>query len=289
MVWPLIGAGVAAIGSLIGGRKQSKANARAAALQNSENRRLIAEQNAYNDPAAIRKRAEAAGFNPLLFVGPGVGTQGSVIPAVAGVSVMGDAWANAGAAFGAGIAEFGKQQAYQTALEQQNAELRKAVQTATLRPEVPGVYGTAQPVKVGVSPVTAQNGFQLNGTYAGSLAFGDVPAASLATPFIGRNGQVLAFQEGADLEDAASAVPMNAIANLQEDGTLDPGFVDRFFMNAEGLTTAVGRPFFRAAKAVGTEVADIYVGSTQNRYLKPPPNFRIFDPYTRDAYTVRNR
>lgn len=146
MVWQLAAAGVSAAASLLGGRKAKKEARRAEAFQ----RQQVAEQNAYNAPDAIRARAEEAGFNPLLFVGPGVGLQGSIAaPVLAG---MGDAIANAGLAVANGLSEYGKQHAYATALEQQNAELRKAVETATLRPEMPGIYGTSQPLKVGRAP-----------------------------------------------------------------------------------------------------------------------------------------
>ena len=59
--------------------------------RNSE-RKAIAAQNDYNDPLNIRARAERAGFNPLLFVGPGVGNQ----MATGGSNYMGSAIADAG-------------------------------------------------------------------------------------------------------------------------------------------------------------------------------------------------
>lgn len=120
----LIAAGIGAVSSLIGGRKAAK-----------EQRRAIAEQNAYNHPSAIRARAEEAGFNPLLFVGPGVGTQTALAQ-----PVMGQAIANAGLAIANGVSDWEAQRAQATALEKQNAELRKALETATLRPKVGGVW-----------------------------------------------------------------------------------------------------------------------------------------------------
>lgn len=236
-MWGAVAAGVSALGSLIGGRKAAK-----------EQRRAIAEQNAYNAPSAIRARAEEAGFNPLLFVGPGVGQQTALA-----APVMGQAIQNAALAAADGLSEYGKEKAYSSQLEQQNEELRKALQGATLRPKVPGIYGTAQPVTVGRAAPTSQVSVQLDGSGVppapiGSLAFGDVPPVSMYAPYIGRNGQILQFQEGTDLEDAVSAVPLNALANLQEEGTIDPGFVDRYFKNAEDLATAVLRPGFQGAK-----------------------------------------
>lgn len=127
MVLPLVAAGVSAIGSLLGGRKAAK-----------EQRRAIAAQNAYNDPSAIRARAEKAGFNPLLFVGPGVGLQTSIEQ-----PVMGQAIANAGLALASGMMEQAEMQAQQSAVMQQNYELRKQIEKMTLRPVVPGIFRQA--------------------------------------------------------------------------------------------------------------------------------------------------
>lgn len=125
MVAPaIVAAGISAVSSLFGGRKAAKEQARA-----------IAAQNAYNSPSAIRARAEEAGFNPLLFVGPGVGTQTALAQ-----PVMGQAIANAGLAIANGVSEWEEQRAQATALEKQNAELRKALETATIRPKVAGVW-----------------------------------------------------------------------------------------------------------------------------------------------------
>lgn len=116
----LIGAG----SSLLGG-----------ALSNQAERKGIAAQNAYNDPAQIRARAEAAGFNPLLFVGPGVGNQTT---------------AASGGYMGAAIADAGMQIADQMAknrelgrlekLAAENKKLAEKVQNLTIRPKVGGVY-----------------------------------------------------------------------------------------------------------------------------------------------------
>jgi len=127
---PLLGAAVSGVLGLIGAKKAAKEQANS-----------IAEQNAYNDPSAIRARAEAAGFNPLLFVGPGVGNQTSIAS-----PVMGQAIANAGLAIAGGLSDYSKERAAQSALAQENAELRKVIDQSILRPEVPGIYGTSQPV-----------------------------------------------------------------------------------------------------------------------------------------------
>lgn len=143
---PLIAAGVGAISSLLGGRRASKDAKRAMAFQAAQ----IAAQNEYNKPINIRARAEEGGFNPLLFAGPGVGLQTGVAEYVP--SGMGNAIANAGLALASGISEQATLNAYNSKLAEQNAELRKALETATLRPEVPGIYGTSQSVRLPAAP-----------------------------------------------------------------------------------------------------------------------------------------
>lgn len=242
MPWAAVAAGVSALGSLIGGRKAAKEQARA-----------IAAQNAYNAPSAIRQRAEEAGFNPLLFVGPGVGQQTAVAQ-----PVMGQAIADAALSIAGGINDTAKQRAYQTALQQQNEQLRKALETATVRPKMAGVYGTGGQLNVSVPDAPARSGL----TFGDDLAVQPTP---IYAPYIGRNGEVLQFREGTDFEDALSAVPMEAIANLQKEGTIDPGYVDRFFKNAEGAATAVARPVFQAGKRWAQPIARYVVQAPVRR------------------------
>ena len=128
----LIGAG----SSLVGG-----------ALSNKAERKGIAAQNAYNDPAQIRARAESAGFNPLLFIGPGVGNQNA---------------AASGAYMGAAVADAGMQIADQMSknrelarlekLSAENKKLAEKVQSMTIRPQVGGVYAQREE-----TPLTGPN------------------------------------------------------------------------------------------------------------------------------------
>lgn len=206
---PVIAAGVSALGSLLGGRKAAKEQARA-----------IAAQNAYNDPSAIRARAEKAGFNPTLFVGPGVGLQTALA-----APVMGQAIQNAALAVADGFTEYGKEKAYSTQLEQQNAELRKLVQTQTLRPEVPGIYGTAQAVSVPAVPQAVDTSALSVGAGAGfDIASSDtstgvpvVPEATVqATPLMQTyewDGETLTAPSFIDPDELlAGAAAMAAIA-----------------------------------------------------------------------------
>lgn len=116
----LIGAG----SSLLGG-----------ALSNKAERKGIAQQNAYNDPKQIRARAESAGFNPLLFIGPGVGNQ----TATASGAYIGSAIADAGMQIADQMAK-NKELARLEKLSAENRKLADKVQSLTIRPKVGGVY-----------------------------------------------------------------------------------------------------------------------------------------------------
>lgn len=133
MLPALISAGASLLGGLFG---QSSA-----AADRRFNAQQIDKQNAYNNPINIRKRAEKAGFNPLLFVGPGVGLQTGVAQANS-ANYMGAAIADAGMAIADNIANSTKRkQAEQLgALEIENAKLQNKLLQLTLRPKVGGVY-----------------------------------------------------------------------------------------------------------------------------------------------------
>ena len=129
MVAPLIGSAIIGAGaSLLGGIFG----------RNSE-KSAIARQNAYNDPAQIRARAEAAGFNPLLFVGPGVGQQ----TAVGGSNYMGQAIADAGLMAADKLSEFSAQQRLAKAMDA-NRRLSQQLTQATIRPKVGGIYARSE-------------------------------------------------------------------------------------------------------------------------------------------------
>lgn len=117
-------------GGLLGDRQRKKDQA--------YNERMIREQNAYNAPDQIRARAEKAGFNPLLFVGPGVGQQGAAPQAVGG-NYLGNAIADAGLLAAEALAKQPLKQKL-NAYQAQNAKLAQKVQSLTLRPKVGGLY-----------------------------------------------------------------------------------------------------------------------------------------------------
>ena len=138
-IGPLIGAGA----QLLGGAKEA-----------SDSRAAVAAQNAYNDPAEIRRRYEAAGFNPLLaFGGTSIGQQTSV----AGGG-MGTGLANAGALIADELSRNSAQVKRNNELEKENDELKKRVADSILRPKVAGVYGTVTPDKTEMAnKISSQN------------------------------------------------------------------------------------------------------------------------------------
>lgn len=242
----LLGAAIGAAASLFGGRKAAK-----------EQRRAIAAQNAYNDPSAIRARAEAAGFNPLLFVGPGVGTQTALAQ-----PVMGQAIANAGLALSSGISDWEQAKAEQTALAQQNAELRKALETATLRPKVAGVwpsgpvYTPKAPAGIDATVVTGAP-VRAVAARAGAMPVLPVPprgpgaGLSMGSPpgrypttvdLTGRveeptplwqgyenNGEVVWLPEGPDADELASGLAMAAAIGNKRKKERDMWFTREFW------------------------------------------------------------
>lgn len=102
--------------------------------RNSE-KAAIDAQNAYNAPDQIRARAEKAGFNPLLFVGPGVGQQ----TAVGGSNYMGQAIAEAGLMAADNLTQWQSSQKLSKAMDA-NRRLSQQLTQATIRPKVGGIY-----------------------------------------------------------------------------------------------------------------------------------------------------
>lgn len=223
---PIIGGAiVSGVASLLGGRKAAK-----------EQRRAIAEQNAYNHPSAIRARAEEAGFNPLLFIGPGVGQQVTVAQ-----PVMGQAIANAGLAMAQGISQHAETKAYAEKLEQQNAELRKALDSATLRPDVPGVFqarrSNGTPVAAGVlkagnvsvpAVLPAASSVGLVPAMGAHLEKDDGPYPSWTDPtkvpptvqplwnaYMGPTGDLMWAPEGPDVDELLTGAALAAVLQKQ--------------------------------------------------------------------------
>lgn len=130
MVPAVISAGASLLGGLLGQAAERR--------NNKYQAQLIREQNAYNAPDQVRARAEAAGFNPLLFVGPGVGQQ-TATAASSSSNYMGSAIADAGLMLADAVAKR-KDVMRLSRMEDQNRRLSEKVQALTLRPQVGGIY-----------------------------------------------------------------------------------------------------------------------------------------------------
>ena len=164
MLGALIGAGA----SLLGG-----------ALSSRSAKKRQEEQNWYNDPAQMRKRAEKAGFNPLLWAG-----QGNVQNNVAASGFFGNAVASAGLIVADEMNRAKELDLEQSRLEMDRERLDSLIKTATLRPNVGGVY--AQTVR---TPSIKKTGAPLQGDtpMGGPAKYGPFqptsPYAPDASPF----------------------------------------------------------------------------------------------------------
>lgn len=120
MSW--IAAGASLLGGLFGSSAKKKA---------------VAQQNWYNHPTQVRQRAEEAGFNPLAFIGPGVGQQTGTSYA----PIMGQSIADAGAAYADGKQAEKQLEMQRAELEMENERLDALVKATKLTENVGGIYG----------------------------------------------------------------------------------------------------------------------------------------------------
>lgn len=88
-----------------------------------------------NLPEGIRANAEAAGVNPLLLLGPGVGNGAGYQP------TMGHELSTAGQVVTDASLALENQKIRRAELELENKRLEELVKANTLRPTTPGVYG----------------------------------------------------------------------------------------------------------------------------------------------------
>lgn len=242
------GAVIAAGASLIGGAQARK-----------DERKGIREQNAYNHPSAIRARAEEAGFNPLLFIGPNTGTQTTAFQG----GQMGQAITDAGMAFGSAIDQRSKQAKAIEQLEAQNEALRQRV-TEAARPPIGGIYSQSMPALaslVGGAGVNAPMGSQslepsATGPSAPSPLFGDRPH------------QVMPSADGAGITRITNQF-------TGPDGIYVPGADGEPWGFDEVLTAAVvGGPqlIWRDMKSVPHGIAEIWRNWGQNDVVPMPEN-----------------
>lgn len=153
-----LGAGLSLLGGILG--------------RNSE-RKAIREQNAYNDPAAIRARYEAAGFNPLLGIAPGVDLQTTA----GGGNFLGSALADAGLQIGDALQRRAPQIQRMNAVASENDRLRAENSSLRLAPPVAGVYARGGPsVRSGAIPGGANAASSLGSRGPAGLPALDGPA-----------------------------------------------------------------------------------------------------------------
>lgn len=91
------------------------------------------------DYAGIRRKAEAAGFNPLTAL-----TQGPQGQVVQSQNYMGQAIADAGLLLADGMQKKADEQGEIAQLKKQNEDLREKLTNQTLRPKVPGIYAQTE-------------------------------------------------------------------------------------------------------------------------------------------------
>lgn len=127
-----IGAGGSLLGGILGRSSESRAQKRQIAFAR--------EEREYNKPINVRARAEEAGFNPLLFAGPGVGNAASGGISGGGTNYMGQAIADAGMLIAEGMRNKSAETKRINDLETQNKELQKKLVDQTVRPRVGGIY-----------------------------------------------------------------------------------------------------------------------------------------------------
>lgn len=94
-----------------------------------------------------REVGEAYGFNPLTLLG----VSQPLVPQAVDNSGFGQAIANAGLAVAEGLSAENAQKAYTEKLEEQNRDLRKALDSQTLRPKVAGIFGQPGAASAGVA------------------------------------------------------------------------------------------------------------------------------------------
>jgi hypothetical protein len=188
MLPALIGAGASLLGGILGRNAEKKA---------------IAAQNAYNDPAQIRARAENAGFNPLLFIGPGVGNQMTT----GGSNYMGSALADAGMQIADQMSK-NRELARLEKLSAENKKLAEKVQNLTIRPKVGGVYAQREAYNAINRPVTADGG----SAQGARLSYGDAvkPKAKNTYETFINDGKATDVPVGPDLDEVVSGAVIAA-------------------------------------------------------------------------------
>lgn len=186
----------------------------------------IAAQNIYNHPLNIRRRAEKAGVNPLLFMGPGVGLQNTT----GGTNYMGSAIADFGQMMGSMIDAkvLAKQNAKNQAVQRKAKSEQKLTRMA-LNPKVDGIYasrmaapsraaalglvnpnaGSSVPVLPASSGLGTLPGTVVLPANVGPSGAPDQAITPVQSTYVTHNGEEFELPEGVDLEDVATGYLMN--------------------------------------------------------------------------------
>lgn len=163
---------------------------------NKAQERMHAQDTYNNSPQGIRANAEAAGFNPLVFAGPGVGTGAGYTPSLQ----------NPLALLGEGIdAHFSEKEALKiqrSELDLENRRLEELVKRTTLSPNVPGIYGDRDARgSASASGVLSRSGVDGNST---SSVKDDIP--SILVPWRTESGEIVMLPNP-ELPDADQYIP----------------------------------------------------------------------------------
>jgi hypothetical protein len=208
-----------------------------------------------NSPEGIRKNAEKAGFNPLVFAGPGTGTGVGYAPTMG--SSIANSWALAGEAIGGGISQKLAEKSQLTELQQENERLEKLAQRSILNPKVQGIYGNARHVgKQGSSSVGS----------GGARAKG-VPAS------LGDSSRDDPYVRGA-FSDLSKPVGSIRKENPPVDTTLQPISLLGMTLRGTGTTSSAARVEDNAGDVGGSlwglpVAADYLVGTYSHNIGRP--------------------
>lgn len=224
-----------------------------------------------NLPEGIRANAEAAGFNPLVFAGPGVGNGAGYQP------TMGHELSTAGQVITDASLALENQKIRRSELELENKRLEELVKANTLRPTVPGVYGARN------GQANRQNPRSVPGNVDGS---GDLsPKSSLRAARLGGAG------------DPSSYNPVEAPA-LKAFGL--PWTGSGLFSTGESWEDALGdSPLsWIASPLIAGDMFGYTIGQAYSRYQQSKADKameewfrreRENDPFKRDPFEQRAR
>lgn len=267
----------------------------------------IRDQNAYNDPAAQRARAEAAGFNPLGMVSGvpqgspagGIAASGSAASSamsgaagyaapIAGrvdpVNSMSSAIADASQIFGEGISAEMAEKSDNTKLRQANAELAQKLGEKTLRPKVGGLFGGGDIPAIGfgnaqiAQPSVAS---LLNGEDEGSVL-----DSSPRPPFIDRENKTAS---NIPLDERPPVTVFNSLTNkwtnIPAQDAEQMKLKNGMHLQANHVEDYAGESVAEAYGLGG--MADVILGNSADGVFGDPPNAPEF-PDRKDKVGIRH-